>query len=518
MPYAGPYVAGQVVAGGLLPADSGITGLETLYMASAGYVSRPTDAAPNRVYAPRLTAGLPLVVSRSVLGADTPVSRFGPGSAELELAVGDATLDTTLTRGGFAGHPLTCRAVARTAGVPRALDTAETLFAGLTERLELGLDRARLRAATRGLELQQPLESGSFAGSGGIEGGDDLAGKSYPSALGYAAGVQPPYLGVISSLHSYRVAGGDSLPIQDVPAFYDKGVALTKVSGTPAAGQYSVNTATGLVQIGGANAADFPTCDVEGYAPGGIFKQTTADIIEAVLTDFGQATGILRDGFAFSRLNGDQPATVGRWYGPGESPTRAQVIAEFLRGAVAWGGVRRDEVFDLGQLQGPSGAIRLVLDSSNVMELSPLNPPAVMAPAAWKIEVGYNLNHTVTRDIAESAGAAQRQFMAARWRLAAASKPAIQARDPASRIFFVPGLFKLKADAEALAARLLALFENARVWRLRAGLTPANLEIGQTLELRLRRLGVEAVLGTLLGYRADYRAGTTELHVFVSGL
>lgn len=513
MSWAGFYAAGQVEAGGLLLADSGIVGTERLYFSSHGYLSRPTDAEPNRYYPP--AAVQPLLLRRSVVGGDTPVGSFGPGFAEIEILNADGALDQTLARAGFAGHPVAVKAVARAAGVPQPLDGAQILFRGVTERVTQDLDRVRLGAATLGLQLDSPLEDGSFAGTGGLEGGADLAGKRYPTALGFAAGISPPYLGVVGGLHAYRVAGGDGLPIQDVPAFYDKGEALAKVGGAPGSGEYSVDTATGLVQIGGASAATFPTCDVEGYAPGGSFKQTTADIIQAVIEDFGQATGIVLDGYALAVMNADQPAIVGAWYGPDNTATRGQAIAEFLRGAMAWGGVDRQGVFDLGVLKAPSGAVRMILDQGNVFEAVPVPGPAIVNPPPWRVEVGYGFNPSVTSDVSPAAGDAQRQFMAERWRLGVAAKPAVKARHLSSETFFVPGLFKSKADAEALAARLLSLFETARVVTLRTGMTSPQLDIGQPVEIRLPRFNLDGRIGTILGYAVNVAAGTTDLEVFV---
>ncbi len=77
----------------------------------------------------------------------------------------------------------------------------------------------------------------------------------------------PRYIGTTGGKHSYQASNGCALPLDDVPNFYDRGIALTKVECDPASGQYSINAVTGIVTIGGTKPG-LPTCDVSGLAEG----------------------------------------------------------------------------------------------------------------------------------------------------------------------------------------------------------------------------------------------------------
>lgn len=489
----------------ILPlAQSGITGTATLFMASETYVSLPGDTDANRHY--RGILDQPLRLNRSVIGPDTPAGRFGFATGELEALNGDGFLDALLGSAGFDGRQIVVKAVAR----GTSLDQARTVFQSVMALVSADLDVARFDLRSRDFLLRQSLQSERFTGAGGAEGGDDLKDKLKPAAFGAPKGVTPVYLGLIGGKHSYMVSGGDVLPIADVPAFYDKGEALTKVGSAPVAGEYSVDTATGIVTIGGT-VPSLPTCNIDGYAPDGDFKQSTADIVLEVL-DLAGLSNTRIDFTSFSNLNSDQPAPVELWIGTAET-SALRVVATLLRGVTAWGDFNRLDSFAVGQLKEPSSVIRAVFDATNLLDIERLTPPAVMNPPAWRHEVAYGFNYTVSADVSILATEDQRSFMAEPWRIAAASNGAIAVKHVGSQTFFTPGRFVAEADAQTEATRLSLLYENKAIYRLSTMDVAPELDIGQSVQVTAPRFGLERRRATILAQSIDLRSGEVDLEV-----
>ena len=501
----GLYSLGEVPLGGLANADSGITATELRRFASEHYVTKPTDALANEWFDGRLSQ--PLRLRNSVIGARTPVGALARGEATVVLLNGDGVLDPFLTQLGVAGREITVRSLRRGA----SHDTAVLLFRGVMEPPSGDLDQVTINAAGRDRRLRQRLND-TFAGTGGVEGGADRKGQQKPVVVGEAHGVPPVDLGLIGGLPSFLVAGGKSLPINDVTGAFDQAETLNKVGGTPAAGEYAIDTATGVLTTGAVPA--FLTCNVQGYAPGGVWKQTVADVIEALLVDFGGVPNARLDGYAFQTLNQELSGVVGWWFGPDQDVSVRGAVEVFTRGITAWAGFGRRDVFRIGRLKAPGGAIRNVFDDTNIEDIAPVDGPTVMNPTAWIHEVGYERNFAVTRRFSASSTPEQRQFMESQWRVESASDGDIQARFPDSQPFFTEGVFRDSADALALAQHQVAVYKDRNLWRVRSGPVPAELDFGDTVLIDDARFGFDDTPATVLEYDGDTNADAVETVVF----
>jgi hypothetical protein len=495
--------AGVVGLGEVLPEGAigelqeGIGGTFQVYLGSETFISRPADTNPHRYYAPYMQE---LRTRRTSLGARDLGGAAAFTSGELRLGNADGALDQYFVDGHVDGREIIVRAIPR--NDPRggeSLDDATIILRGVMEWP--GFDRTGVAVPLRcrGALLEVPVQSQEFAGTGGAEGGDDVKGKPKPVAFGKCWGVSPVYLGVISGKHCYLASGGDCLPINDVPNFYDKGVALTKVASGPTAGQYSIDTATGIITIGGTRP-ELPTCNIEGYAPGGSFKTTTANIWKELVETFAGEINAFIDGDSVDDMNADQAAEVGIYVGATER-TVAQVVNELLAGVTALAGCNRQGKHHIAQLKAPGGVIRAVFDETNLRNVERIRGPQVTAPPAWKIRVGWRRNYTPTKDVASGAADSQVQFMAEEFRFAEASDTTIQDRHKRSQVHEVRGLFAAEADAQSEANRLLGLFDGRALYKLSANNVAPELDLGQTIEITWPRFGMTKALGVIVGWQ-----------------
>jgi len=233
------------------------------FCTGSGYSTSPAVHPPHgRTY-------LPLVKQAMSLGLSLWSGGIG-GASRIE--VGPLTLvNSPRIRSEATGHYLDTgytfdgRAIRelQLSGPDAAYSSAVVTFVGVMDPATRAARTLELRAADKGLLFDQPVQQARYAGTGGAEGGADLTDKVKPECLGYCAGVEGVYLGVDGGgLHTFQFRNG---AITDVPRGYSGGKALTKVTGTPTAGQYRVNAAAGTVSLGGSLSQAPYTWDVDGH-------------------------------------------------------------------------------------------------------------------------------------------------------------------------------------------------------------------------------------------------------------
>src|SRR5690606_23218663 len=176
---------------------------------------------------------------------------------------------------------------------------------GAVEQLEF--DDLLLTLRLRDLQARFEVEVArtSYAGTGGGEGRTGLAGRPRPLCFGRALRV--PAVLVDPATLLYQVHDG---PIAEVDAVYDRGLALAKTVGTPAAGQYRSDPASGGFTLG-ASPAGKVTADVRGDAAGG-YVETAAGLLRRIATSrggFADPDGLDID--AFAALEAAAPAPLG---------------------------------------------------------------------------------------------------------------------------------------------------------------------------------------------------------------
>lgn len=479
-------------------------GAGTLHFSTHGYTSHPEDTPASTWYDGRLSDEIR--VDRRVVGRDG-VGGITTVFAEVGVVNGDGALDGLLRDYAIDGRP-----AALWLGRPTDPRSEFGLvFRGIVSVITGTLTRIRFSLSDGMAKLAAPIQTITYAGSGGAEGGADLKGKPKPLCYGKVWNIAPPLIDSVNLI--YQVHAG---AIQDVPAVYDRGVALVKVGGAPAAGQYQVDTVNGTVKLG-ATPDGTVTCDVQGDASLSGFVDRTGDIALRILAQQAALTSNEIEPGSFGALNTDAPASVGIWIGT-ETRDIASVLDELLSGVGAFGGFSRYGLFTVGMVAAPDGDPALELTEEDIISLERTPLPAALEPVVWRTMVGWQQNYTQQADLAASVSAARRTFAAEPQRVAATEDAAIKSRHLLAREYGpVRGLYAAEVDAQAEADRLFDLWSTGRApYRIIARPKAMAIDIGGVAHVKHRRYGLDAgKAARVLGHAVSGARNQVELTVLI---
>lgn len=492
-----------------------------IYAASAPFMTDGDDTPAQRPFEP--TIDQPISFTRSILGGNLGIGQFTIGDGTLTLVNTDANYDNLIDRYAIDGRDVTIK-IGRLSDALNGRYGANffTIFKGTSPGWNVDEQFLTVTLRDYGYKLSLPLQANLYGGTGGADGGADLAGKRIPVGYGTALNISAPL--VAPSLLLYQVNDGS---VQDITAVYDRGASLTKgadypsyallAAGAVAGGTYATCLAGGYFRLG-SSAAGTVTADIKGDNSGAGYVETTADIIRRIV---GTRT-VLNDpadiyGPAFDFVNAAQPAPVGYWSAPDDNSAAADVIARLMNGIGGWGGFRRNGKFEIGIFLAPSGPPTARYAREDIETLTREALPTGVNPPPWRFRVGYQRNYTVQTDIAGSVNADRIAFLAEQYRTGDASSAAVQsdhpfAQDPA----VIEGYFANQADAAAEAARLLALYrKSAALFRILIDQRGFTTNLGETVSVTFPRW--DLTLGRLMRIiqiAEDGQKNTVELVCF----
>jgi len=462
------------------PFDAGLGATRTLRFSDHGFVTQPGDDPPNAWYEPRLVTALNF--ERQLFSAGHLRGRSVPGFGALTLNNADGALD------GLAALAWDGRRVrVWLGGDGFALSEFGLVFDGTAEQVAFDDLLLTLRLRDLQARFEAEVARSSYAGTGGFEGREGLAGRPRPLCFGRALRV--PAVLVDPAALLYQVHDG---PIAEVDAVYDRGLAVTKVVGVPAAGQFSSDPATGCFSLG-ASPAGTVTADVRGDAPagdGGGYIETAAALVRRIATTRAGFTdpGDL-DLDAFAALGAAVPAPVGLFV---EDETPLVELLDALMDAVGGHyGFDRAGRLTVGRIEPPAAVIDAEFDAVQILEIERV---AVARPI-WRQKLGYG-RYWRTLDPDAVAGAVDdgtRADLAEGFRYASAEDPAIRTRHLLAEEAVRDTALADAVDAQAEAARRLALFGADRdAFRVRLKTQPFSLDLGRTVRIRYPRYGLAA--------------------------
>ncbi|MFH0351024.1 MAG: hypothetical protein ACHBMF_03695 [Chromatiales bacterium] len=497
-PYGGAAYGANPYGGANTEVSAGLT---EIGYSTMGYTSHLEDTPANMHWEARLRQ--PITFARGIETSEH-LAGLTELSGDIEVENGDGALDNFLEHYAVDGREVRVRAGPQSAPLEHFGD----IFSGRIVRAEALLERFIIGVSDGLANLQGPLQSAFYAGTGGLEGGFNLKGKPKPLCFGYVFNVSPPLVDAVNLI--YQVHAGR---IRDVPMVYDRGVALTRVAGGPGMGQYSVDLINGTFRLG-APAAGTCTADVEGDALPD-FAAGTADIILRLLMVYGRLTDSEIEPSSFS-LSGYARSDVGYFIGV-EPTALAEVMAELLEGIGGYAGFNRFGRFEIGVLSEPRENPVMALTAENIIQFERLPLPAGLNPVVWRVTCGYKKNWTVQDDLAASVPAARVQFAAQEYRIAEAADSGIKSRHLLAQEMNIASLFRLETDAQGETLRRFELFSRPR-YLYRIVSTPAAIRcaIGQCVNVIMPRYGLDrGALGSLVGSRFDAARGECELTVFI---
>ncbi|MDP1617490.1 hypothetical protein [Phenylobacterium sp.] len=380
-----------------------------------------------------------------------------------------------------------------------ALPPAFGLSSTAPSRVRLGLIDARS-------ELDRPAQSQTYAGTNGEAGvlyegeAGGLKGRTKPLAFGDLTGAHLPSAQVnagagVHQLHDGPVAGDELVFDRGGPAGYlDEGDLSGGAfdAALPAAASYVTDHGRGLLKLNG-EPVGMLTFGLKGDAAGG-YVETAGPILARILARSGVPAHRIGDSITGLSSN----AVLGLWDGQGESA--ATLAALVARSALAALLPDRAGVWQAISFGPPAEVEALTIGPDQVVAISA--DDSAPLPAA-EVKVGWGRVYT-TLDASDLAPSLRNtptaEALAQDYRWAIAIDPEVKARRPATwRSAEVMTALRHEADAEALAAALLALFgarpdgRARRQFRVVLDISEAILAtpLGTTVRLALPDMGLD---------------------------
>jgi hypothetical protein len=462
-----------------MPYDPDLGAVVTLRFADRAFITKPSDDPANTPYPAAVETALEF--ERSIFAGADIGGRSSRGVGDVVLLNGDGALDGILDH-AFDGREVTVRV-----GAPGAVLTDfSEILRGTAQGISWTPTEIRIQFRDKAALLDVPVQPALYAGTGGLEGGDDVKGRPKVRCYGVADNVTAVLLDAATRL--YQVNDG---PVSAIRAVYDKGSALTEVAAAPGVGEYTVSLAAGTFTLGG-DPVGTVTADVDGDATGGTFVSSAAAIAKRVAR-VALADGEIDEG-SFNVAANTSPAPVGLTITDGRSV--AEMLSELALTIGGYWGFSRVGQLELTVFAAPAAAADFTFTDADIIEIERLPTP----PPLWRRRIAWGRNWTVQAGdaLAEGVSTERRGYLAEPFRTATAAAATVKTRhllagDPET----VTALFAEEADAQAEADRQLALYRVTRdLYRVvarRPRLNAFGVGLGDTVAIRSDRFGLTAV-------------------------
>lgn len=532
------------------------TGLRTDYFASEAWTTEPGDVPASRVFDGRLAGGLALSrqIGVNAFGAFGGV--IGRSIGDIELHNADGGLDV-LTDRAVDGRRVVIKSgiVVEDDNGRRRLRSPSNPLAPYADFGLLVASRgdsfswagARVRLAMRDSlqEYRGRLQTQSYAGTGGAEGGETLADKAKPLTWGRAFFVPATLIDAGRAI--YQVHDG---PISGIDAVYDRGVELDPgvvivdggyqdlVSSLPPLGGYAVAPAAGMFRLGSPADGDV-LADVRGglltellvdyvtwddgtlftdytgwgdSTPGPGYVETAGHILLAILMRSGRfSLTDYVDWGSMEELHRVQPAPIGVHFPTGSSTTIEQALAAVAISAGAWVGPDRLGKTQAQRLAAPRSSTPVTFDERVITDVRRVDLPYNVPPRGWAVRYRRNWGGVKrASDIAGNVPDERRADLLAEGRIATAEDASRITRHPTTTLAGpIDGLYAEPSDALAEAARLRDLYAPGRML-IEATVKLIGLaHLGRTVRVVWGRYGLDAGRNmVVVGVREEYGAGS----------
>jgi hypothetical protein len=499
-----PAPLGSVAFGALEVTTIG--DIERVYLSDLHFITRPDDSVPDQYFSP--VVNNPLQFDASLLNGND----FGirtPSYGAIQIQNGDGAFDG-LADLSWRGR----RIVVKAGGRDFRYEQFVTIFDGVVVAPEFSDDIFTLTVRDHSLKLQKEIESPSYAGTGGLEGGDDLAGKMKPLLYGKAYNIEPFLVDPANLV--YQVHAGS---MQAVDAVYDRGVALgfhSDVSDitavTPGSGEYATSLANGYIKLGSTPSGRI-TSDARGDNTGGYVSTASGIIMRLVQTKLGaeSISSSEIDLGAFSRLATELPGSMGIFIT--EKTRMSDLLDQLLLPCLAYWRYTRTGLLSAGFIDTPGVDVLTVTDDE--IEASGIMAPEPVIPA-WRISVGYAPAGVVQKEDEIAAGAtdAQRTFAGQPFRKVVDEDASVRSRYPQAVERVFETLLTEKADAEALLDRLVRIYgRESKIYRVPSYGLLYRADLGDTVKVQHSRYSLNKSLA-VVGISEDADIGRTTLELW----
>ena len=493
----------------------------TLRYSTRGYVTGAADTPAHTYYEGRVKQ--PGNIQRTVFdkGATFGASKVGYG--EVVLVNNDGALDSFLGY-GFAGFGITIQR--GTMAPNQSAPTWTTVLQGTMDSVDFSWSEVSIKVRDRQQELTKPLQATRYGGTNvlpaGLDGvATDIKGNGRPIVYGRVYNITPPQ--VNTDRRIYELSDG---VIASVDAVYDRGTALTAgaayssqadmETNAPGAGQYRawLNAAGSYIRLGSAPAGAVTVDATQGAA---VANRTAAQLMQQVLLKGGISSGDITAADV-TALDAACAYECGYWVSATGATTGVAVLDALANSAGAWWGVDRLGKFRMGQLVAPSALLSIgtitALDIIKIDRVRSADPGGGVP--AWQVTLNYGRMFTVQSDLGSAVPSALKSDRAEQWRTVLANDASIKTQWPKAQELTFDTHLLSATDAQAEAARRLALYKVRRdTLQARCKLSDAlaaAIDLGKTITVQVDRFGMSAGKPYLVtGIRTDLRNNTFDL-------
>ena len=487
-----PGTALATVTGGTVPLD----------WSDRDWTSLPTDTRPNVHFSGRAAD---VTIDRALPLRPDGARRVAVAIGDIGLSNGDGALDATARALAVDGQPVTL-SLLRTRAAPYT--DRRVVFRGIGADWRADARALRLRARDLTYTLDVPM-LGTYGGTGGADGNEDLKGKAIPEAWGLCRNLAPVGLGD-GGTQIYQV---HARSVQAVLAVYVRGAPITPgtqhadyaalASASVASGTYDWTITAGGTYIRIGSAVDGTvTTDVQGDDSAG-YAGTIPAIMRAIITRSGGTFSAA----GFANLDAICPGVAGLYLF--DQITFADALTRLASGGALWWGDDGAGVITGNRVAAPFGNSGIMLDETVIVaDVEPLDTPAI----AWRVTAGYRPNWTplVGADLIDSLTDARRLELTKARRTVAVADAARRSRNAQALDITIETLLDDEAEAQGVAQNVFSLMRpGLSLFRVPCNAFGLGLALGSQARLIWPRFGLEngldvRVLGqTIRGRRAD---------------
>lgn len=489
--------------------------VQVFRFSTGGFVTKPSDTPANAVYEDRLKQ--PALVRRDMYANGTTGGASRVGFGELVLVNLDGGLDS-FRNFGFDGQPLVLKV-----GEPSMPFSSFTqVLTGTMEQVELDQKELRVRVRDRQSELDEPIQTIRYDGTGGLEGTNlDVKGRTKPLVYGQVFNIIPVAVNPLKQI--YQVAEN---PIQDIQFVYDAGVPLARETPDypteadllndalkPASGSFRVYQ--GYFRLNSRPVGVLTVDAVEGALA---VNRSVAQILKRMALQVGIPLADI-DTSDIAALDAANDSPVGIYID--QDFAAIQAMDEVAQSIGAYFGFDQVGKFRVGRLAEPVGMPVVTVDENtiigNELERVTTRDDGRGIPA-YRVNLEYAKNYTVQDNDQLVAAVADSRVaeLALAYRTVTAEDTNVLLKHRLSPEISRTTLLINEMDAQLEADRLLALYSVLReVYEVTVRLEDefiAQLDIGEEVAIKYRRFGLSmGKTFIVIGLEVDYQLNRASL-------
>jgi hypothetical protein len=431
--------------------------LRTFYVSTDGFVTEPSDIPAN-------TAFLACVDDPGSIGLHAFSDGRTGGATKLEtgeitLINIDGQLDDWV-KYSFDGRPVVIRS-----GTGGAYPGSfRTVLTATVQSVDCTWAKAIIQIKDKQFVFAKQVRTALYGGTNalpnGLDGVADLKGKPRPVAYGKVFNVSPPMVNTSRLICEVGVCNS-------VDAVYSNGAALTAgtaytsqsdmETNAPSAGTYRAWPAGGYFRLGSYSAEQI-TADVTQGASAA--ARTVAQVLRTLATDAGLTTAEI-SAADITALDGLNTAVVGIWIDDAGT-TFANAMDQVAASLGVYYGFDSLGVLRMGRLTAPTGMSKATLYGYDILDGIERRAPKDNGIPVCGATVNYAKNYTVQTSGLAGSASAREPFVSEELRASNAADATIKTQWLLSDTMSVDTLLTAVADADAEAARLLALYKMRR--------------------------------------------------------